>query len=167
MKAAILFVTTLLFFLLSTKSSMASTKINVSSTGNSSAKVNVKNETTSSSENSNISDTRIVVETNGERKEYNSTNGEDINVDNGNVKVTVNNSGKTSTGSPTPKTLNDEAKEKLQQKVKGAKTNAQKTAIEKKNEAAKKLSKIRDEQKGNLLHRIELFFGDFKKRFFD
>lgn len=169
MKAAVLFITTLLFFVLSTKSSMASTKINVSSNGGSSATVKVNNSTSTSSttESSNNSETHVVIESDGEKKEYHSTNGEDVNMDNGKVKVTINNSGKTSSGSPTPKTLNDEAKEKVQQKVKGAQTEAKQTAIEKKNEAAKKLGKIRDTQKSNLLERIELFFGDFKKRFFD
>jgi hypothetical protein len=145
----------------------ASTHINVSSHGDSSASVNVHSTSSSTSENSNTSETNVMIESNGVKKEYHSTNGENVNMDEGNIKVTIKNSGKTASGSPTPKTLNDEVKDKVDKKVEKTKENAQKKAIEKKNVAQKKLGEIRDQQKANLLHRIELFFGDFKKRFFE
>lgn len=59
--------------------------INISNNGDdSTSSVNVQSSTTDG-------ESHVIIEQNGVKKEYHSTNGEDINVDEGSVKVNINN----------------------------------------------------------------------------
>lgn len=117
MRKAVSIVTlTLLSLALSGSNSSASSVVNVVSEGEASAKVNISNNfnTSSTATGNSTSNTKIRIETDGEVKEYESNNGEDVNMESsdGTSKVTIKNSGGSNTStSITPKpTTNDDNK---------------------------------------------------------
>ncbi len=104
------------------------TSVEVNSEGDSSATVNVKNTFNTSSSNSNTVDshTKVRIETDGEVKEYETFNGEDVNIEsnNGNTKVNISNNSKL---------LNPKIT-KVQEKINEATTEAQKKVEDAKHE---------------------------------
>ena len=120
MRKAVSIVTlTLLSGLLTSSNALASSSVHVTSSGNASATVNVKNEfnSTKTSANTSTSHTSVRIETNGEVKEYESNSGDDVDMkySDGNSTVIIKNGGTTTNTSVTPKPTVKEDKEILKQ----------------------------------------------------
>ncbi|MDO8269656.1 MAG: hypothetical protein Q7T54_03235 [Candidatus Levybacteria bacterium] len=112
-KAVSVSIVTLLLLIFRIPNSDASSTVNIVSEGNASAKVDIQNNfnsTSTTNTNTSTSNTKVRIETNGEVKEYESSNGEDVNMESsdGSSKVTIKNNGGSVSITPKPTLKEDE-----------------------------------------------------------
>lgn len=120
MRKAVSIVTlTLLSTLFTSSKALATSSVHITSEGNASATVNVKNEfnSTNTSANTTSSHTSVRIESNGEVKEYESNSGDDVGMksSDGNSTVIIKNGGTTTNVTTTPKPTEKEDKDILKQ----------------------------------------------------
>lgn len=125
-KAGSYTLSTLILLLASTTPSFASTSVKIEGNeGNASAKVSIQNNFNSTGTSTNTVDThtKVRIETNGEVKEYESTDGKDVTIESsdGSSKVNITNKSNTT---PPPSTLG--AQEKNNDATRQATQNAEK-----------------------------------------